>query len=302
MTPSLKILVLGASGFVGGAFVRSALAAGHEILAVVRNPEAGARLRKLGVETVVGSLETMPWEEIDAFAPDACLHAAWFAKPGAFWESPENEACLDASRRVARQLAERGSCHLVVLGTCAEYAPSRSPLDESESGTLPDSLYSRCKNALREFLETDPEVSRLPLAWVRLFYPYGPGEAPEKLATSLIREARRGGRLNLNYPDSQRDYIYIDDVVEALRLILEQRSTGRFNLGRGEGVRLQDLAREVTALVGSGSVGGPTGEVPPDSRPQVIASVERLRQATGWEPQVSLKDGLARLEKGLPPD
>ena len=91
-------------------------------------------------------------------------------------------------------------------------------------------------------------------------------------------------------------------MVEALRLILEKRSTGRFNLGRGEGVRLQDLAREVTALVGSGSVGGPTGEVPPDSRPRVIASVERLRQATGWEPQVSLKDGLARLEEGLPPD
>ncbi len=234
----MKILVTGANGFIGSAFCRLALAHGHEIAGLIQptkippaNFPAGAKIIWLK-----GTLAGPPWKDIERVQPDVCVHFAWIATPGVYLESPENEQYLQWSLDLVHGLRNIGVSHIVGAGTCIEYQISKTPLSESSTPVDPTTFYARCKNALRETLAAGAQKDGWDFCWGRVFYPYGVGEHPARLCSSLIQKLRRGEKLVLKTPDSLKDYIYIEDLAAAILLTVEKRFTGTINWGTGKGV------------------------------------------------------------------
>lgn len=297
----MRLLITGANGFIGAACVRAALARGHAVAGLKRpgRPWPADLPPSDRLHWLEGTLAAPPWPAIEAFRPEVCLHAAWLATPGVYLESPLNEVLFRESLAFLEQLALRGTRHLVGVGTCIEYRITHAPLSEVSTPVAPTTPYARAKNALREALEARAREAGWRFAWGRVFYPYGPGEHPARLCTSLFQQLRRGQPVTLKTPHSRKDYIFITDLAEAILRTLESGIEGAINWGTGEGVTVLEIARTAASLVGRPDLLRWDESVPPDPLDHVVADATRLRQL-GWRPRVSLHEGLVRLLESLP--
>ena len=297
----MKILVTGATGFIGSAFCRLALSHGHEIAGLILPTEippahvpASERMTWLK-----GTLAELPWREIENFQPEACVHFAWIATPGVYLESPENENYLRWSLDLVHRLRDLGTNHIVGVGTCIEYRITDAPLSEGRTPVDPTTLYSRCKNALRETLEAQARKDGWHFCWGRVFYPYGVGEHPARLCSALIQKFRRGEKLLLKTPNSTKDYIYIEDLAAAILLTVETKFTGTINWGTGTGISVRQIADTAAGMLGRPELVEEISQAEPDPLGFVVADARRLHQL-GWSPKTSLFDGLTRLIQAIP--
>lgn len=292
----MKVFVTGASGFIGRAFCREAQARGFELLCLTRDrhPPGG-----LGSRSIPGSLAEMPWTEVERFAPEAALHLAWIATPGVYLRSPLNAALLEQSKSMLEGLAQRGVAHLAVAGSCIEYAPGSAPLRESSSPTLADSPYAEAKCRLHDWLADRDGGCGASGSWLRIFYPYGPGEDPGRLTTSFLEQLAAGEPLSLRTPASVKDFIFVSDLARALCCVLEARLEGAVNLGTGTGTSIRRIAELCAVAAGADrSLVRDADEITEDPRPRVVADTTRIR-STGWRPSVTLEAGVDRLRAAL---
>jgi len=296
----MKILVTGATGFIGSAFAKLALSRGHSIGGMMRPAETPPKHVPISDRMVwiKGTLAELPWREIEAFKPDACIHFAWVATPGVYLESPENENHLEWGLNLARRLKGIGMGQFIGVGTCIEYKITNVPLNEESTPVATTTLYSRCKNALREILEAEARKDGSHFCWGRVFYPYGVGEHPARLCSSIISRLRKSEPVELKTPASQKDYIYIDDLASAWLAVVENRATGSVNLGTGQGVTVREIAQTLARLQGKLDLVRDAAAPVTDAFPYVVADSSKLR-ALGWRPAVSLHDGLQRLSATL---
>jgi nucleoside-diphosphate-sugar epimerase len=291
-----RLLLTGATGFIGNAILRAALLRGHKILALVRDSgrlfHSDTTSEQLKV--TVGTLATANWAEIKNFAPTVCVHSAWIATPGIYLESSENVQFLKWSQEFMRRAHDAGVQQTVVLGSCIEYDINGDRLDEIKSTIAPKTLYGKCKAELHGFLIQEGFKH----CWARVFYPYGPREHSARLCTSIINDLLRGRDVVLKTPESTKDYIYVSDVASAVMKIVERSFEGAINIGTGEETTVRRIATVAASMLDSGSLLKFQEPSAFDPFPYVVANSDRLR-GIGWVPDVSLAQGLQTLISSL---
>jgi len=289
-------LLTGPTGFIGSAFMRLALEQGHDIAGlIIPNENIPAQApRNDRLHWLRGTLDAAPWAEIDEFAPEVCVHTAWITAPGVYLESPDNEKFRDDSMAFLKRVTSAGARHVVGLGTCVEYRIGREPLSEDATPAEPGTRYARCKNELRLALEADARERNYTLCWARVFYPYGPGEHPSRLCSSIIDKLKKGEEVVLRTPGSVKDYIFIDDLAAALLTVVEKRFRGTINLGTGVGVSVEEIARQLGSLLGRPQLVKVADNPAPDPFPFVVADNQKLG-SLGWRQNVPISEGLKRL-------
>ena len=269
----MKIFLTGQEGFIGKEILRLTREAGHEVMGLERPSR----------------MANPPWGEIAAFAPEVCIHCAWIATPGVYLESPENINHREWSLALVRKLAATGTRRFVIAGTCAEYGPSQHPMQEGV-GTCPSTLYGREKNLLRVALEEESVRFGFELLWARIFYPYGPGEHPDRLISFLIRNAIEARESTLKNPFAVRDYIHVEDLARAFLVLAEAGTPGIYNIGTGQGIRLSEIRKNVLQVFGGASMETAT-HLPAGIADEVVADISRI-SALGWSPAFDIKKGL----------
>jgi nucleoside-diphosphate-sugar epimerase len=273
----MRLLVTGGTGFIGSEVCRQAKDAGHDLY-VLQRPHR---------------LDSIPWQAISEFQPEVAIHCAWIATPGVYLDSPENVVLKDQSMSLFQGLADAGLRHFVGCGTCAEYAPSVSALEEDKSAIAPLSIYAKAKHGLHGNLREAASKLSTTLTWARIFFPYGPSEHPDRLVSALFRSFQAGGRERLRSPSAVRDYIHVHDVASGLLACAHSQADGCYNIGTGEGVSLGCLESEVAWLCGRTD---PAVETTRTERERTtdcfVASVRKLGEL-GWKPSYQLCEGLA---------
>ena len=271
------MLVTGATGFVGRQALASLTARGYDVHAVGRrdvdlvDPDATVRF-------------------VEELRPTHLLHFAWYAEPGAFWQSPENERWRAASVQLLEAFAASGGARAAVAGTCAEYDWSGSGiLSEASTPLAPRTPYGAAKNALRAAAET----MSISLAWGRIFFLYGPHEDERRLVASATRALLAGEPARTTHGRQVRDFLHVADVGDAFAALLDSDVDGAVNIGSGERVAVSDVVQRIAALVGRPElVELGALEAPTDEPALLVADVGRLRDDVGWRPSRSLDDGL----------
>jgi nucleoside-diphosphate-sugar epimerase len=294
----VKVLLTGASGFIGSYALELLLEQGHEVHAVSRHalvlPDGA-----IGHETdllLPGAAETLMQE----VRPTHLLHLAWYALPGSFWSAPENERWIDASLRLLRAFGEAAGRRAVIAGTCAEYAWGEEPLREQDNShgqataLEPATLYGACKHATHLAAEAIAEQLGVSLAWGRIFFLYGPGEAPARLVHSVARGLLVGEPVPTTDGLQLRDFMHVRDVASAFVVLLSGDLRGAVNIASGQAVAVGDLVRLIARETGGvervrfGALDRRAGE--PE---RIVADVERLRDAVGFTPATGLREGVA---------
>jgi nucleoside-diphosphate-sugar epimerase len=292
----MKILITGGTGFIGSAFTRLALKRGHQVAGLTQ-PGRGIPATLPAhpqLQWLRGTLDEAPWKEIAKYQADVCIHGAWITTPGTYLESPENYRFLESSQTFLQRILDTGTSHIFGLGTCIEYQITNQPLSETGTPAAPATTYSKCKDALRQWLEAEARKRGFTGTWGRVFYPYGPGEHPARLCSALIARLSAGETLRLKTPQSIKDYIFIEDLAEALLTVVDQRPAGIINLGTGTGVSVREIADQLGELLGRPEL--VQEQIPPelDAFPFVVADAGRLK-SLGWQSRTNLRQGLSRL-------
>ena len=291
----IRVLVTGASGFIGRGTLAPLLAAGAEVHAVSsRGPDPGAPAAvRWHRRDLLG--ETTAHELLERVAPTHLLHLAWFAEPGAYWHSPENLSWVQASLRLLRAFAKRGGQRAVIAGSCAEYAwEARTRCVEGETPCRPSTLYGASKHGLHLIAERYAEEVGMSLAWGRVFFVFGPREHPARLASSVARALVTGEEAACSHGEQLRDFLYSEDLGDAFVALLRSEVEGPVNLASGTPARVRDLVEALAAAAGRPDLVR-LGALPasPGEPAELLADVSRLRDEVGWMPSASLQQRAA---------
>jgi nucleoside-diphosphate-sugar epimerase len=292
----LKVLVTGATGFVGSQVARELVRRGHEVRASVL-PGAGLE----AIADLSGRIELVdcdlwdctPRQRADLCGSvELCIHAAWYAVPGEYLASAENLRCVQGSLALLEALAAAGCGRAAFLGTCFEYRFGADPLAETDP-VAPGSLYAAAKLATRYLGEQLARARGMRFLWPRLFYLYGPFEDPRRLVPSVIRALLRGEPVDVTRGLQVRDFLHVRDVGAAVVAAALGDLEGVVNIGSGDPVTVRDVVSTIESVIGCEGLvrygGRPDNPTDP---PCVCADNRRLVAGTGWSPSFDLRGGL----------
>lgn len=239
----MKVLVTGATGFIGDYVIQELLKQEQQVIATSRNAEKARSCDWFSqVQYIPCDLNVVQDGFFDFFhQPELLIHLAWEGLPN-YQELFHLERNLFSSYRFLKNILTDGLRKLVVTGTCFEYGMQNGPLSENME-TRPNNPYGLAKDTLRKFLEQLQKTTDFELKWVRLFYIYGKGQNPNAILSQLERVLEnREPSFNMSDGKQLRDYLPVEKVAEYLVKIARQnRVTGIINCSSGTPISVREL-------------------------------------------------------------
>jgi dTDP-6-deoxy-L-talose 4-dehydrogenase (NAD+) len=283
----VKVLVTGATGFVGRHLVAQLLARGDDVRAVARKAQTAQDMPWINdVEFVSADIHAADLE-VGALTDgiDALAHLAWPGLPNyrALFHFEHN---LMADYRFIKSAVEAGVKQVLVTGTCFEYGMQSGPLGET-SEPQPSNPYGLAKHTLHLFLQNLQQEHPFTLQWARLFYLHGAGQNPNSLLAALDRAIDAGEQsFDMSAGEQLRDFLSIETAAGYLAAIVHQRDfDGVINCASGQPVSVRTLVEQRLRERGA-TLNLNLGHYPyPSHEPMAFWAVtERLQQLLG-EPQ-----------------
>jgi dTDP-6-deoxy-L-talose 4-dehydrogenase (NAD+) len=253
MATAPLILLTGATGFVGRQLLRALSERGCRVLPVVREGKQGEVARGDAIETIVASpdifAEDADWWARACRGVDTVIHAAWYAEPGQYLQSPKNQECLSGTLRLADGAVQAKVRRFVGIGTCFEYDLDAGRLS-IETPLRPATPYAQAKvDAFKALSATLPRQG-VAFAWCRLFYLYGEGEDSRRLVAYVRGRLQAGEPVELSSGSQIRDFL---DVREAARMIADVAlgsGEGPVNICSGKPVTVREVAERIAEEFG----------------------------------------------------
>lgn len=300
----MQILVTGGSGFIGRHVVAELTATGHQVTTLHRGAPlaerdiGGPAPRHLPLDVLA------PEARLAATRADAVVHLAGRGDVQASYREPVEYSQLNALGTLnVLDGARQSRAHVVMASTQRVYRPTEQPIRE-DAPLAPTDPYAYSKLVAEQWCRMYAEQLETPTTVVRLFSVYGPGQVGQGtsgVVSIFLDRARRGEPLTV-HADQQRDLTWVGDVARGIRLAVESPPSAEaparvYNLATGVGTTLHELAQLVcTATDSRSEIVPPTGRSSEGDR---VADVARARAELGYEPTVTVADGLARLVEGI---
>ena len=310
----MKVLVTGVAGFIGMHCAARLLARGDEVIGVDNlSPYYSVKLKKDRLEQLAGSrgfrftrLDLSNGEKIESFfsktRPGVVLHLA--AQPGVRY-SLKNPASYIQSNLVG--FANLLECcrrhpprHLVFASSSSVYGGSaRLPWSESGDTDHPLSLYGATKKSNELMAHAYCSLYALPATGLRYFTVYGPWGRPDMSPVLFARAIVQGKPIQVfNRGEMQRDFTYIDDVVEGTLRVLDRPPAGDpplriYNIGNHQPVSLLDYIAALERALGRKAIREMKPLQPGDAL-ATYADTRALAEAVGFAPSTPLDEGLRR--------
>ncbi|MET3713201.1 nucleoside-diphosphate-sugar epimerase [Sphingomonas trueperi] len=288
----MRVLVTGSSGFVGRHVIDQLVARGVNVVASSRSPMGRHDVDHVAADLTQPGAATALIEKVQ---PTHLLHLAWNAVPGQFWNAADNLDWCAASLALLRSFHAVGGKRAVVAGSCAEYDwTGAGQLDEALSPINPATLYGVAKDALRRMVLRDAEQHGHSVAWGRIFWLYGPGEAPGRLVSDVAVALRDGRTAAVSAGTQRRDFLHVSDVAGAFVAALHSEYRGIFNVSSGTPVSIRDVVGCLSeAMERPEGVHYGARPTQPGEPPLLYGTVDRLQREIGFRPIFGLRDGLA---------
>jgi nucleoside-diphosphate-sugar epimerase len=304
MLATKRVLVSGASGFIGRWSVPPLLKRGYEVHAVVstalRERRAHAQLAGAAIHDC-DLLDSAAVERLLTLVrPTHLLHFAWIATPKLYWMSAENFSWVAASMHLVRTFQHYGGLRAVLAGSCAEYDWSRVDVCREDSSPLAGSAgpgatpYALCKLALQNLLANYGTHEGLSIGWGRIFSPFGPYEHPDRLVPSVVQNLLANREALCSHGRQVRNYAHVVDVGNAFAALLDSTLQGPVNIGTRERISIAELVDRIGKRIGRAHLLRLGARAPAANEPAILVpDVRLLYDEVGWRPAFTLEEGLA---------
>ena len=214
--------------------------------------------------------------------------------PGIFVSDPAEGFSVSVEGTLrALDACRRWDATMVFASTCGVYKPSAGVILSEECPLAPVSLYARGKLMVENLCEVYADEFGTPSSVLRLFNVYGIRQKPEFIIPYLVDCTRREETANIRNPDSRRDFVYVEDVVEAFMMASIRAKEGFdvFNIGTGTAHSVRDVISLLGEISGQ-SVNWKNVCKNNDVQPDIRAGIHKASEELGWRPSFDLEDGL----------
>jgi UDP-glucose 4-epimerase len=299
---TLRVLVTGGAGFIGSHLVKALVKAGHQVK-VLDNLSTGS-IENLAdvldaIEFIRGDVRDYGIVESAARSVDAVVHLAALIDVAESVEKPDLYFDVNVRGTYNVAKASKNVSTFVFASSSAVYGePIRMPIPEDHP-LMPKSPYAASKVSGEAFVQAFANQYGFRPVILRLFNVYGPKQsrAYAGVIIEFIRRVSRGEPpVIFGDGEQTRDFIHVSDVVEAIMLSLRNEGArGVFNIGSGEGVTINHLARLILKLMGREDLRPVYAPPRPGDIRHSIADISRAQKELGFKPKVGLEVGIKEL-------
>ena len=247
----MKILITGASGFLGRHVLEGLNQSRHKISALAR--------RSVNIDNILllkGDLDNLNTikPKIIEFQPDVVIHLAWQGIPD--YSQKTSRLNLNLSIDFLDFILDHTECNkIITAGSCWEYGKEQGACKESDT-IVPKNYFTWAKHALNQYLSIKCAEKGAILNWFRIFYVYGPGQREESLIPTLIKSISRSKAPTIKTPMNKNDFVYVGVVAKAFAVAVDiNLPSGNYNLASGESTSVYDVCRIVeTQILGTSTI------------------------------------------------
>ncbi|HJS65928.1 MAG TPA: NAD-dependent epimerase/dehydratase family protein [Nitrospiraceae bacterium] len=301
MGACMKVLVTGGAGFIGSHLVDRLIQEGHEVV-VVDNLSTGKR-RNLNRAARFFKLDIQSWRLERVFRnerPNVVMHLAAQMDVRKSVEDPVFDAQVNVlgTLNVLQQAVRHGVRKVVFSSSGGAIYGEQEIYPAPESHvTRPLSPYGISKLCGEQYLSYYQRVSGLQVVNLRYANVYGPRQDPDGEAgvvAIFIQKLLNNEQAIVNGNGRQtRDFVYVEDVVEANLAVMGQETQGTFNVGTGEETSINDVLRILVGHTNSTckELHGPAKH---GEQVRSVIDASKIRQELSWEPRTELSEGLKR--------
>jgi UDP-glucose 4-epimerase len=296
----MRVLITGGAGFLGSNLANRLVDEGHTVLALDDLTAGDPRRLVPDVLFTRGNVKDVPklWtllQEVD------CVYhlAARVRVPESiYYPSDYNDVNVGGTLCVMEAMRDTGVRRVVLASSAAIYGEqAHQPIGEDHTPN-PNSPYGVSKIAAEYYIATLGALYGIETVSLRVFNAYGPGQdlppSYPPVIPQLLKQAQSGGSLVIFGNGTQtRDFVYVDDVVDALVLAATAGDVNRavINVGSGQEVSINDLAAGVARATGK-RINILHNQAQSGGVSRLVANVKRAQQLLGWAPHTDLDRGL----------
>lgn len=299
-----KILITGATGFVGANLLRKLIDSKNDIHIIIRNTSNLWRINDIidKVNTHVCDLTNRENVEnlVLKIKPQIIFHLAVY---GGYQFQKESLKIINTNLIGTINLLD-ACCKIgfecfINTGSSSEYGIKDKPMSENDL-LEPINDYGIAKAAATLYCQAIGRREKLPIFILRLFSPYGYYEGPTRLIPYLIVSCLKGNDLNLANPDAVRDFIFIEDLIKAYFMIVENKEGvlpgDIFNIGSGEQHAVEEIYEIIKKL--TKYTKKPQWEKTENDNREIknlkiwIANISKSKKSLNWSLEYSIENGL----------
>lgn len=293
----MKILLTGATGFLGSSLLKKLSNSGYEVIYLCRNNSNLYRINKKFTNTK--RLIVDDWSDFSIvnkhFGREECviIHCAWQGVAGSErnqkWQFFDNVSMCNS---LLKGISELNVKKFINFGSHAEYGPLNKIISEDDN-KMPSTMYGLTKKIINNLLLEYFNNTGVEYINLRIFNLYGPFDNDNWFIPYIINNYLKGLSPELTKCEQIWDYLYIDDFCNLVSLVVENNIKGEFNAGSGIGVPLTEVVNCISGHIPNSP--DPNFGIVKYRDDQVMhlqADISKISKATSWLPEVSLKDGI----------
>lgn len=289
----VRVLVTGASGFIGGYLVNALVRQGALVTALT----TGHRALRGDIDSVIGNVADPASLKGVCKDVDVVYHLAAISNVDKAVQNPALTLSTNTfgTMNMLEEARLSNVKKFVYVSSAHVYgAPQYLPVDEAHP-VVPREPYAASKIAAEKIVEAYGNAYGMDYAIIRPFNVYGPGQDESFLVPGVIRQALKGKEIRVGNLSPTRDFLYVEDCAEGF-LVVGENGTGVYNIGSGAEIRIQDMVEKIRDMI------DPSIPIVCDNErmragkveiPRMLADVSKLKRL-GWSPKVGLEEGLER--------
>lgn len=295
-----RYLITGATGFIGANFTRSLVKEGENVSVIVRDKKLNWRINDIASKIKIyksdilsPSLDTL----VSKIRPDYIIHmAAYGVMPHEDSVKKMIEVNIKGTINLVNAVKKNKFKLLINIGSAVEYGVKNHKISEKDL-LEPINDYGITKAGATLFCQKEGIKNNLPIVTLRLFTPFGYLENKSRLIPSVILSAINNDPIRVSVPTSVRDFVFIEDIIDAFDLAMKRRITPGeiINIGSGKQHSVGEIVGKVMEISGSKSK-VEWGAVKKQARfiepKRLEGDISKAYKVLNWKPRYDLEQGL----------
>jgi len=293
----MKLLVLGGNGYLGNKIILQALEKNWKVVSVSKKRNSRQLEHKNLKNLFFDMTNLKKLKSLSRYHFDYVVNVSGYVDHSLFCKNGIEIANnhLIMVLNLISILSRKKLKKFMQIGSSEEYGVESSSLIETNR-ELPFTPYAASKVALTHFLQMLHRSESFPVSIMRLFLVYGPNQKSNRIIPYVIQNCQTNQAFKISEGKQLRDFIYIDDAVDAIFLALKSsKSNGQiYNLGSGKGITIRVLVNQIRKIIGGGKPKFGSYKNLRQENKSLVAKISKIKKDLKWKPKINLENGLNR--------